>query len=1206
MLSLSTGRPNDGRGWPNTGKDQPNDGTGQPNTGKRQPNTAEGQPNVGRNQPINGTGRPNVGKGQPNAGKRRPNMGEGQPDVGTGRANAGKGQPIAGKGRPAPRPHAILPRWPSAAALLILLAPASPGEIPLLTPVLPLEGSLAPGKSQAFDAELTAGKTYRVSAEQQGIDLILEVRDPGAVSFATVDGPLERWGTEEILLRAETSGIYRIEVRCGKKGIAAGRYRLGLEEVSHPERIAALEAMTRAGALLHRGAPGSLEPALAAYQEARDRFRTAGDRQGEAEATTALAAVSRRLGRLKQAAELYADAGSRWQALAQPAREIRAWNDLGLTDWDLGDLPAADAALARGLDLSRSAGDSYSVADLRQNQCLVMHARGEIRLALDCYREALALFRQLGEIRDEGTVLNNLGYAFYSLGEPGPAEESYRRALEIRRETGDRPGEAQALNNLAVLFRGLGEIGAALTFYGEAREILASLDDRRQEAATLNNLGVAYNSLGETERARIYFKQALELRRKVEDRRGEIVTLNNLGWLERSQGEPAAAVPYHRQALELARATADRRSEALSLSHLAEAQTATGHPAEAVADVDQALDLIRQVGDRLFESIALRRKGEALASLGDPVGALPVLDQALALTRAVGNRANEAEILTLRARTLRDTGRLAEARNDAEAAVAVVESVRSRLGSPDLRSSYLGSRQEAFEVWIDVLMRLDAAHPGQGFDRAALEASERARARTLLDFLRASGSEARSSVAPDLLSRRRDLERRLALKADRRQGLLGSGKNAAGTAETVGARALEAETEQIAAELDLVDAEIRRQDPRYSGLVQGEAVSVAGIQALLDPGTLLLEYSLGRERSYLWAVGPDSLRAFVLPGREEIERSARALHEALSTPPAPGEDRSRLGADLSRVVLGPVANGLGDRRLAIVADGALLYIPFSVLPEPAAPDTELTPLVRRHETVELPSASALAAVRRQLGGRAPAPQLAIVLADPVFSQNDSRILTRSAVRGEPGASPAPGRLRFSRLEAEEIEALAPPGALNAELDFAASRDLALSGRLRDYRYVHFATHGVFDTARPELSGLLLSRIDAEGRPREGFLGLRDLYNLELSAEVVVLSGCQTALGKEIRGEGLLGLTRGFLYAGAPRVVASLWQVDDRATAELMSRFYRGLWAEGLPPAAALRRARLSLAAERRFRDPFYWGAFVLEGDWQVHSEKEGS
>ena len=298
------------------------------------------------------------------------------------------------------------------------------------------------------------------------------------------------------------------------------------------------------------------------------------------------------------------------------------------------------------------------------------------------------------------------------------------------------------------------------------------------------------------------------------------------------------------------------------------------------------------------------------------------------------------------------------------------------------------------------------------------------------------------------------------------------------------------------------------------------------------------------------------------------------------------------------MLLGPVTADLGDRRLAIVPDGALGYIPFDVLPEPGRSD----PLLVQHEVVELPSASVLAAGRRELARRPPAPQLAIVLADPVFQPDDSRV-TKSGTRA-PAAQPSASdrlllpRLRFSRQEALAIAGLAPPGAVTTRLDFAADRDVVLSGRLRDFRYVHFATHGVFDAERPELSGLALSRVDPAGNPREGFLGLRDIYDLDLTADLVVLSGCQTALGREVRGEGLLGLTRGFLYAGAPRVVASLWWIDDRATAALMAELYRGLWAEGLRPAAALRKARLALARQHRFRDPAYWGAFVLQGDWQ--------
>ena len=221
----------------------------------------------------------------------------------------------------------------------------------------------------------------------------------------------------------------------------------------------------------------------------------------------------------------------------------------------------------------------------------------------------------------------------------------------------------------------------------------------------------------------------------------------------------------------------------------------------------------------------------------------------------------------------------------------------------------------------------------------------------------------------------------------------------------------------------------------------------------------------------------------------------------------------------------------------------------------------------------------------------------------MFDPNDPR-LTRvastrpkaTATRGADG--PIFERLPGSRQEAEAIAALAPAADTRVALDFDASRAEALSDRLGAYRIVHFATHGVIDAEHPALSGLALSMVDRAGKPQAGFLHLRDIYNLRLNADLVVLSGCRTALGKEVRGEGLLGLTRGFLYAGAPRVVASLWRVEDQATAALMTRFYRALWQEHLRPAAALRAAQLALSQERRWRDPYFWAGFVLQGDWQ--------
>jgi CHAT domain-containing protein len=266
-------------------------------------------------------------------------------------------------------------------------------------------------------------------------------------------------------------------------------------------------------------------------------------------------------------------------------------------------------------------------------------------------------------------------------------------------------------------------------------------------------------------------------------------------------------------------------------------------------------------------------------------------------------------------------------------------------------------------------------------------------------------------------------------------------------------------------------------------------------------------------------------------------------------------------------------------------------------------------LIVEHEVVHLPSASALAVLRRELAGRQPAEKAVAVLADPVFSADDARVkpgnktqvgkeapsdLTRAVndVRGDLR------RLLMTRDEAEAILSVTPRNGGLAALDFRANRAAATGDELGNYRVVHFATHGLLNSEHPELSGLVLSLVDKQGRPQEGFLRLHDIFNLRLSAELVVLSACQTGLGKEVKGEGLVGLTRGFMYAGAARVVASLWRVDDAATAELMKRFYRRMLQDGMRPAAALRAAQIEMWKKPQWQSPFYWGAFALQGEWK--------
>jgi CHAT domain-containing protein len=315
---------------------------------------------------------------------------------------------------------------------------------------------------------------------------------------------------------------------------------------------------------------------------------------------------------------------------------------------------------------------------------------------------------------------------------------------------------------------------------------------------------------------------------------------------------------------------------------------------------------------------------------------------------------------------------------------------------------------------------------------------------------------------------------------------------------------------------------------------------------------------------------------------------------------------------LSNMILGPAATALPRKRIVIVADGVLQYIPFAALRNPNSAVAE--PLVVQHELITLPSASSLAIQRRNLARRKMAPQILAVIADPVFTTNDPRLpKTIPPVRQESAAAVGDTRriehptelmgqlsirrLPFTRQEADQILAVVPSATNLKAVDFRANRSLAMSDELSKFRYVHFATHGYLDSTRPDLSAIVLSLVDEDGKPQDGFLRSHDVFNLKLPAELIVLSACETGLGKDVKGEGLVGLTRGFMYAGARRVIVSLWNVNDKATASLMQRVYAGILKTNKTPASSLRAAQIEMWRQKQWQAPYYWAGFVLQGEW---------
>jgi CHAT domain-containing protein/tetratricopeptide (TPR) repeat protein len=834
----------------------------------------------------------------------------------------------------------------------------------------------------------------------------------------------------------------------------------------------------------------------------------------------------------------------------------------------------------------------------------------ERRQAIANFERALALWRELGELRDKLGILQILSSQYSQLGDLANALNYRSEALQVARAIGDSYQEANALVGLGNLHKDSGNYQKALDNYSTARQIFASSSNRFGEALATEATGIIYLLLRDPQRAIENFTQALAAFSSFGVKRFEIKALNNMGAAHRKLKELQKALEYHNRALALARDSGEVMSEALTLGYKGDVYFTLGQMRQAFVCYDAELKSCRIAGDTVCVADALKDLGVVALSLGDQENGLKLLDQALKQARLNGQRRLEASILSQLARANYNFDNLREARLQVEQSLEIAESMRSEVVARDFRESFFAPVLRVSALYINILMGLHEREPAAGYDALALQASERARVRSLLEQLAESNAEIRQGVDQRLLESERELQRQLNVKATAR---------ADANSNDEMARALDNEIAELTDRYREVEAQIQASSPRYAALALPKPITVAEIQRdLLDRDTVLLEFATFGRQGWLWVVTQDSLSSYQIPRAGRINAASRRIHELLTArQPNKGLTESQretriaeadvefrsLAATMSQILLEPIASKLRQewkgKRLAIVPSGALEYVPFAALPHPAAGDYQ--PLIADHEVVNLPSASALSLIRRDNSGRRTGTKTLALLADPVFEADDPRLVTLRKMKASDSASARResfSRLPFSRVEADEIARLVPKNSLLKATGFQANRAMATSPELSRYRIIHFATHGLLNSEHPLLSGLAFSLVDKNGAPQDGFLRMHEIYNLRLPADLVVLSACQTALGEEIKGEGLVGLTRGFMHAGAQRVVASLWQVDDMATADLMQRFYRGMLKENLRPAAALRAAQIELSKNPRWSSPYYWAGFVMQGEWR--------
>lgn len=869
---------------------------------------------------------------------------------------------------------------------------------------------------------------------------------------------------------------------------------------------------------------------------------------------------------------------------------------------DLGNYQQALDYSNQAQVLMQKIGDRPKEANVLYLRSTIYNMRGEYKQQLATLNEALALQQAIPDRTGQISTLNSLAGIYRTLGDYKKALNFYNQALEIARQIKAPSTEAETLSRIAQAYRDLGNYTISVNYLNQALKIYEKRDDKYSIAQTLDTIAGVWQAASSYPKALEKYQQALQIWQQQEIPLGQLVSLLGMVRTYESLKDYPSALNSAKQALSLSRGQ-NKIIGATALGLMGRVYQATGDYQKSLFTAQQGASIFKKLGNKQGLANALINIGKTYNRLQDYQKAINIFNQEIELRQAIGDRFNEAEALYNVAINQRALGNQKAARSQIEKTIAIIEGIRSNVDRQELRASYFATVQKYYEFYIDLLMQLHKKEPSKGYNVLALQASERARARNLVELLNQARVDIRRNVDPKLVERERDLQQQLNATDFRRIQLL-KGQYTNKQLEQV-----KQQIEAFVSDLDEVQAQIRSLSPEYASLTQSNQLDKLTLKLpeiqrqVLDDNTLLLQYSLGEERSYLWAVTKTGITGYEIPKRTDIEAAVNNFNQELRKTELEKID-SQVGIKLSQMLLGSVINQLGQKRLLIVGDGVLQTIPFAALPI-SENSSQNVPLLVKHEIVTLPSASTIGVLRSKLKGRQVAPKTIAVLADPVFNASDERLkVSQQPDSNNPSESTRfaeqacinVDRLKYSGEEAKDILSFVPENQYLKAVSFDASLATVNNSKLNQYQIVHFATHGCVNNDQPELSGVVLSLLNEKGTDIDGILRLHDIYNLNLSAELVTLSACKTGLGKDVKGEGLIGLTRGFMYAGAKRVVVSLWSVNDRTTADLMQGFYQQMLKNKLHPVAALREAQLEMW--KQGKAPYYWAAFTVQGEWR--------
>jgi CHAT domain-containing protein/tetratricopeptide (TPR) repeat protein len=925
------------------------------------------------------------------------------------------------------------------------------------------------------------------------------------------------------------------------------------------------------------------------------------------------------LGNDEQASKFFLKALNLAEKSAAPDEQIYVLCELALFSIKNGQINLTRSYLEKARAFSgRTENDSVKAMVSFSAAESAVYQR-DLSKAIESYVEALNFARQSNDVKIESKILLNLGYGYLYHGEVNRAFEILKEGLALHQKIGDKRGEAFNTIAIANTLAFLDNRQKALNYYKKVEAGFSDDLDFVEKARLYNGIASIYVQYEDWSSSINYRTKALSFFQKANFKYGELATLSGIGRLYSLNGEKNSALDIFFQAEKLAADLDDRFYMAVIQKELGNIHSAAGENRKALEKYLRSISLLEQIKSTRELALVYNEVGELYAKQNDFLKAREYLEKGLKLNQAVRDSFAESHSLYNLAKLF--AGNQTDNKTGLTFiinSINITENLYSDVLNSKLKRIYFSNVFDRYELYINLLMKMHRQNPNSDYAIQALQAAERSRARSMLENLALAEADFIKDADAEIVRREKEIRVLLNAKADKLTDLLSQ------NGEKSEIDKISGEINELEHELEEIKANLKQNSPVYSAIKNPAPFDAEEFQReILDENTLLLEFSFGKEESYLWLIGKMEISSYVLPPREQIEQKIQTLRELLAAREIKqGEeieafqarvvkaenDYLQISLELSRELFGQIADKFGEKRLIIVPDGKLNYFPVSALPLPNAETNE--PILLSNEVIYEPSASTLSILAKMRNQTAASKNL-LVFSDPVFSETDSRFLNANAQAANPGAETALTekfrfaeslnslvRLTASKTEADSIIEILGRSKSDAFSGFSANREQLLNAPTSDYKILHFATHGLINEERPELSGIVLSRFAENGQKLDEFVRLHDIYGMNLNADLVVLSACETGIGKQVRGEGLMSLNNAFLQTGAKSVMSSLWKVEDAATLELMKNFYASLAGENVTPSKALQKAQIKMWQSGQYKSPFYWAAFTVQGDFR--------